>query len=310
MPRQTKKKNATKCGMVSIVGRPNVGKSTLLNKIVDEKVAIVSKIPQTTRNQVRGVYTDERGQIVFIDTPGLHRGRDKLDSFMNRCAYATTDDVDCIIHLVDANDQVGKEEEVVVKHLSEVKVPVIMGLNKIDLKGRNVSQYVDLWEETLGKSVNDLDGFAMIPLSGEKGKNVEKLIDLVFERLPEGPLLYPEDIVTDIPQKMAMADIIREKLFQCMRQEVPHAVAVVIEETEPRKNKVLYIRALIIVEKPTQKEMVIGKKGLTVKRIGVQAREELEQLLEKKVFLEIFVKAKKNWRDDVSLLQEMGYEFA
>lgn len=297
-----------KSGMVSIVGRPNVGKSTLLNRIVGEKVAIVSNVPQTTRNQIRGIYTDERGQIVFIDTPGFHGTRDKLDEFMNNTAFSMAKEADCLIHLVDARDSCGKEEEEIARRLNQLSAPVILGLNKIDLKPKHLNEYIALWEKVKGKPVTEMDNLTLLPLSGHDGTNVEKLIDLLFEHLSPGPALYPTDIVCDIPQKMVLADIIREKLFHVLRQEVPHAVAVIIDQLQPRKGKALYIQATVIVEKDSQKAIVIGKSGETLKKVGTLARKEIEDLLEQKIFVEIFVKTKKNWRDNSSLLQEMGYQ--
>jgi len=202
-----------RCGMVSIIGRPNVGKSTLLNQIIGEKVAIVSRVPQTTRNQVRGMYNDERGQIIFIDTPGLHLGKDKLDKFMNNTASGTIVDADCIIYLVDTSRLTGEEEEKIAGKVKNVKVPVILGLNKIDLKRRNVPQYIALWERIKGQPVSAMKNFTLLPLSGFKGTNVEKLLDILFEYMPEGPLLYPTDIICDVPQKVVVADIITPTFF-------------------------------------------------------------------------------------------------
>lgn len=301
-------KAKTRSGMASIVGRPNVGKSTLLNALVGEKVAIVSNVPQTTRNQVRGIYTDERGQIVFVDTPGLHMPKDKLSQFMQRSAYTTTDETDCVIHLVDVSEPTGEEEEMIVKRLAQLKIPVILGLNKVDLTDKFVPEYIELWEGVKGCPVTEFKDFSMVPLSGKTGTNVGKLLDILYDSLPEGEPLYPPDAVTDIPQKMAIADIVREKLFGLLRQEIPHAVGVVIEEIERRKKDTVYIRAVILVETDSQKSIVIGKKGETLKEVGKLARQELEELLEAKVFVELFVKSKKNWRDDISLLQEMGYD--
>lgn len=296
--------------MVSIIGRPNVGKSTLLNAIVGEKVSITSNIPQTTRQQIRGIYNDERGQIVFIDTPGLHLGGDGLDKFMNRSSMSALQGVDVIIHLTDSSEQVGKEENFVVNQLRKLKIPIIVGLNKVDYKkGKYIQEYVDLWEKATGKSVNELENFTLLPLSALTKVNVEKLLDLIFEMLPEGPLLYPDDVITDMPQRLAMADLIREKLFQTMREEVPHSIAVKIEHVSPVKGKILLIKALIVVERPTQKEIVIGKKGEVLKDIGTAARADLEELVGQKVFLELYVKTTKNWRDNPSVLEEMGYIF-
>lgn len=299
-----------KSGFVSIVGRPNVGKSTLLNAIIGEKVSIVSGIPQTTRQQIRGIYTDERGQIVFVDTPGLHLGGDRLDKFMNRSSVDAMEGADLIIHLVDASEATGIEEEYVVGQLKRSKVPVILGLNKVDItKGKHVPAYIKLWEDATGKTIQDIKRLTLLPLSAMKGTNVDKLLDLIFEHLKTGPLLYPEDVITDLPQRIAMADLIREKLFLVMREEVPHAIAVKIERVQPKKGKVLNIKALITVLRDTQKEIVIGKKGAVLKEVGTQARKDLEDLLEQKVFLELYVKTAQNWRDDPSQLEEMGYIF-
>ncbi len=302
------KEAKVRCGMVAIVGRPNVGKSTLLNKIVGEKVAIVSKIPQTTRNQIRGIYNDERGQIIFIDTPGLHLGKDRLDHFMMQASTGTLQDVDCVIYLADTSRQTGAEEENVAQKVAMVKAPVVLGLNKVDVKGGYLPQYIALWEKTKGKPIDQIENFQMIALSGRDGINVDKLIDVIFEYLPYGPGLYPADIICDVPQRMAIADIIREKLFQLMREEIPHSLGVVIEAMQPARNKTMNIKALIYVERDTQKEIVIGKKGEVLKKVGTLARKELEELLEKKVFLELFVKVQKNWREDISILQDFGYQ--
>jgi len=293
--------------MVTIVGRPNVGKSTLLNQIVGEKVAIVTRVPQTTRNQVRGIYNDERGQIIFIDTPGIHLGTDKLDKFMNQSASGTIDEADCVIYLVDTSRLTGEEEENIASRLKNVKAPIIFGMNKIDLKRRNVDEYIALWERVKGKSVHEMENVTILALAGLKGTNIEKLIDILFDLLPEGPLLYPEDIVCDVPQKIVIADIIREKLFRVLQKEIPHSLGVIVESMCPVRKKTMNIKALIFVERDTQKEIVIGKNGDVLKKIGILAREDLEELLETKVYLEMFVKTQKRWRDNVSLLQEFGY---
>ncbi len=301
------KSKTTRCGMVTIVGRPNVGKSTLLNQIVGEKVAIVTRVPQTTRNQVRGIYNDERGQIIFIDTPGIHLGTDKLDKFMNQSASGTIDEADCVIYLVDTSRLTGQEEENIASRLKNVKAPIIFGMNKIDLKRRNVDEYIALWERVKGKSVHEMENVTILALAGLKGTNIEKLIDILFDLLPEGPLLYPEDIVCDVPQKIVIADIIREKLFRVLQKEIPHSLGVIVESMRPVRKKTMNIKALIFVERDTQKEIVIGKNGEVLKKIGILAREDLEELLETKVYLEMFVKTQKRWRDNVSLLQEFGY---
>jgi GTPase len=301
------KKNKFKSGVVSIVGRPNVGKSTLLNTIVGEKIAIVSKVPQTTRNQIKGIYNDERGQIVFIDTPGLQLGKDTLDRYMNNSSSDTIDDVDCLIYLVDTSRRIGEEEDFIANKVKTTKAPVILGLNKVDIKKNNLPEYIAFWERVKGMPVADMKKFALIALSGEKDINTDQLLDLIFDFLPEGEALYPPDIITDVPQKMAMADIIREKLLNIMREEVPHSIGVIIEDIYPLRRKVVGVKAMVFVERETQKEIVIGSKGLNLKQVGTLARKELEDLLEKKVFLELLVKTEKGWRDNVPLLQELGY---
>lgn len=294
--------------MVSIVGRPNSGKSTLLNCIIREKVAIVSRVPQTTRNQIRGIHNDERGQIIFIDTPGLHGGGDKLDKFMNKSSVGTLHDADCIVYVMDTSRRVGPEEEYAARQLACVTVPVVLGLNKIDLKGKYVPDHIALWEKAKGKSIQEMNNVILLPLSGKDGTNTQKLIDILFEYLPQGPALYPEDVICDVPRKLAIADIIREKLFELMKEEIPHALTVVVEHMQPKAKKTTHIKALILVERETQKEIVIGKGGQVLKKAGTLARMELEVLLETKVFLELYVKVQRQWRNDDSLLQELGYE--
>jgi len=296
--------------MVAIVGRPNVGKSTLLNAILGEKVSIVSDVPQTTRNQIRGIHTDERGQIVFIDTPGIHAGRDKLDKYMDRVAIGSIDSVEAVIHMVDASEKTGVEEKHVISRLNKCGKPIIVALNKIDItKGKFVPEYIKLWEETRGVPITEMTDITLFPLSALKGTNVKKLIDMLFERMPQGPFLYPADAITDLPKRMAMADLIREKLFHLMKQEVPHSIAVLIESVQPKRGKVLHIRANILVERESQKEIVIGKGGGILKQVGTEARRDLEELVGEKVFLELFVKISSRWREDFTALEDMGYVF-
>jgi GTP-binding protein Era len=300
-----------KSGMVAIVGRPNVGKSTLLNAILGEKVSIVSNVPQTTRHQIRGIHTDERGQIVFIDTPGIHVGKDKFDKYMNKASLGSIDGVDAVIHMVDASEKTGLEEKHVISRLNKCGKPIIVGLNKIDItKGKFVPEYIKLWEEIRGVPMTEMKDLILFPLSALKGTNVKKLVDLLFEQVPQGPLLYPEDTITDFPKRMAMADLIREKLFLLMREEIPHSIAVIIEGVQPKRGKVLHIRAAILVERESQKEIVIGKAGAILKQVGSEARRDLEELVGSKVFLELFVKTSSHWREDYSTLEEMGYVFS
>jgi len=297
--------------MVAIVGRPNVGKSTLINAIVGEKISIVSNVPQTTRNQIKGILTDKRGQIVFIDTPGIHAGKDKFDKYMNKASLGSIDGVDAVIHMVDASEKTGLEEKHVISRLNKCGKPIIVGLNKIDItKGKFVPEYIKLWEEIRGVPMTEMKDLILFPLSALKGTNVKKLVDLLFEQMPQGPFLYPEDAITDFPKRMAMADLIREKLFLLMREEIPHSIAVIIEGVQPKKGNVLHIRAAILVERESQKEIVIGKGGAILKQAGSEARRELEDLVDSKVFLELFVKSSSNWREDYSTLEDMGYVFS
>jgi len=306
-----KKTVLLKSGMVAIVGRPNVGKSTLLNSILGEKVSIVSDVPQTTRHQIRGIHTDERGQIVFIDTPGIHAGKDKLDKYMNRASLGSIDSVEAVIHMVDASEKTGPEEHHVISRLNKCGKPIIVALNKIDItKGKFIPEYIKLWEQIRGVAMTEMKDITLFPLSALKGSNVKKLVDLLFEQMPQGPFLYPADAITDLPKRMAMADLIREKLFRLMREEIPHSIAVIIEGVQPKKGKVLHIRAAILVERESQKEIVIGKAGAVLKQVGSEARRDLEELVDSKVFLELFVKSSSNWREDYSTLEEMGFVFS
>ncbi len=296
-----------RCGCVSIVGRPNVGKSTLLNALVGEKVAAVSKIPQTTRSLIRGIYTDERGQIIFLDTPGLHKGKDRLDHIMNKSSIDTLLEADCVVYLVDTQRRVGEEEHEVMRYFKSLEGPIILALNKVDLKPKYMDQYIELWKQERPDVFGREERFVMLPISSIKGTNLDKLLDLIFERLPFGPLLYPEDTLTDMPRRRVIADIIQEKLFQVLRKEVPHDVGVIITEIIPKRRKVLYIAAQILVARESQKEIVIGRGGRILKDVGTEAREELEDLLEQKIFLDLRVKVNKDWRNNLSLLKELGY---
>jgi GTP-binding protein Era len=267
----------------------------------------VSPVPQTTRKSIRGIFTDERGQIVFVDTPGMHINPHQLGKFLIKEIDASLEGIDLVIHLVDTTRAPGREEELLVEKLKNLKIPIILGLNKIDLRPVFLDNYIKLWEEIKQKKVQDmLDELILMPLSALKGINVDKLINKIFELLPLGPLLYPEDMISDFPQKLAIADLIREKLFMLMKEEIPHSLAVYIEEMRPEK-KCIYIRAIILVERDSQKAIVIGKDGSILKEIGQKARQEIEELLEKKVFLETYVKVKPNWREDPLILKELGY---
>jgi len=297
-----------RCGFVAVVGRPNVGKSTLVNNILKKKIAIVSSVPQTTRNKIRGIYNDKRGQIIFIDTPGMHLAQDTLGKYMNITSIEVINEADVVVHLVDTQRETGREEKIIVDRLKKLNKPVILALNKVDLKGKYLPQYIELWEKELGKSVQDLtDRLVIVPVSGLEEINLDKLLDEIFLRLPSGEALYPADMVSDQPQKMAIEDIIREKFLNFLREELPFSLAVLVEEITPRNNKLTYIRARILVERDSQKEIVIGKKGHILKKAGELARKELEGLLNTKVYLETFVGAEKQWRENSRILKELGY---
>lgn len=296
------------CGIAAIVGRPNTGKSTLLNAILGEKVSIVSDIPQTTRYQIKGILTDKRGQAVFIDTPGMHLPNQRLGSLMVRQIEEALESSNVIVYLVDTNDAPGREENLMMQRLKDAKVPIILGLNKIDAKAVFLDTYIKIWEELKGKTAHEMaDSLVLMPLSSLQGTNVTKLVDTIFKLLPRGELLYPEDVVSDFPQRLALADIIREKLFQVMRQEIPHFLAVYIDEMQSRSPKLTYIRAVILVERQSQKVIVVGRDGGVLKEIGKLAREEIEGLLEKKVFLETQVKVKSGWRENLEILRQLGH---
>lgn len=299
--------NNYKCGMVSIVGRPNVGKSTLLNTIVGEKVSIVSKIPQTTRNQFRGIYSDERGQIIFIDTPGLHKGSDNLDRYMNNASTSAIPDADCVIYLVDSQRRVGEEELRIAKRLYDFKGHVIFAINKMDKKKGRVQEYIEMLEDVYGQKITEMENVTLITISAIQEKNIDGLLGIIFECLPMGPALYPTDVITDTPKKLAVADLIREKLFRYMKKEIPHSIGIGIDEMRPVKGKTLLIRSTIFIEEESQKEIVIGKNGSILKVVGKEARLDLEALLETKVFLELFVKVQPKWRVNTSVLYELGY---
>jgi len=302
------KTNQLRCGIVAIVGRPNTGKSTLLNAILGEKVSIVSDIPQTTRYQIKGIFTDKRGQIVFIDTPGMHLPNQRLGSLMVRQIEEALDSSNVIIYLVDANDAPGKEESLMMQRLKDVKIPIILGLNKVDAKAIFLDTYIKIWEDLKGKSANEMaDNLVLLPLSGLSGINVATIVDTIFKLLPQGPLLYPEDVISDFPQRLALADIIREKLFGLMRQEIPHFLAVYVDEMQSRSSKLTYIRAVILVERASQKVIVVGRNGKVLKDIGQLARQEIEELLGKKVFLETQVKVKPGWRENAEILHQLGH---
>ena len=297
-----------KSGMVAIVGRANVGKSTLLNYLVGEKVAIVSPVPQTTRNQIRAILNDQRGQIVFIDTPGLHVSKHALDRAMVNAINDSLSGADVVIHLVDATEHVGEEETMVMERLSGLSIPIILALNKIDRGPRCMEEYLRAWEKRLGESLSaSTDRFMPIPLSALVGTNVDGLLNELFKRLPEGEALYPLDVLTDFPRQLTIQDIIREKLLAFIKEELPFSVAVYAEEIIDRSKKLMVVKASIFVERDSQKAIVIGHNGQILKKAGEASRKELEELYGKKIYLDLWVKVVENWKQNHELLKQMGY---
>ncbi|MBC1573129.1 GTPase Era [Listeria booriae] len=292
-----------KSGFVAIVGRPNVGKSTLLNQIIGQKIAIMSDKAQTTRNKIQGVYTTDKAQVVFIDTPGIHKPKHKLGDFMVKIALNTFREVDMIFFVIDAEAGFGRGDEFIIEKLKNVETPVFLLINKIDLVHPEV--LIDL----IAKYSEMLDFEEIIPISALQGNNVETLLEETTKHLEVGPMYYPEDQVTDHPERFIIAELIREQVLKFTHEEVPHSVAVVIEgiETNPETQK-LHIMAQIIVERSTQKGILIGKQGQTLKQIGMRARKEIELLLGSKVYLEIWVKVQKGWRDKEHFLHDYGFD--
>ncbi len=297
-----------KAGIVAIIGRANTGKSTLLNNLVGEKVAIVSPIPQTTRHQIRAILNDKRGQIVFLDTPGMHVSKHALDRAMIATIKESIMGVDAVLHLVDATEPLGEEEAMVIEMLSKVTSPVILGLNKIDRDPRYIDAYISAWEEKIGKKISDAtDRIMPVPLSALTGTNIPRLLDELFSRLPEGEAFYPEDVLTDFPRQLAIQDIIREKLLAFLKDELPFSIAVCAEEIIDKTDKLTVIKAVIFVERDSQKGIVIGHRGEILKKAGEAARKELEDIYEKKIYLDLWVKVEKNWKHDTELLRKIGY---
>ena len=287
-------------GFVSLIGRPNVGKSTLMNAIVGRKVAITSSKPQTTRNIIQGIYNDEDTQIVFVDTPGIHKPNHKLGSYLNEQAYFSINDVDVVLMLLDISEEFGSGDNFVLEKIKEAKKPVILILNKID-KVTN--------EEILNKinKYKDLYEFAeIIPVSAMKSRNIKDLIETLRKYLPDSVRYYDETQITNKPLTFMISEIIREKAFQLTSEEVPHSLTCIVENIERKKDS-YYIQAAIIVDRDSLKRIIIGSQGNKVKEIGIRARKELEAFLDKKVYLEIYVKTIKKWRDKEKYLQEFGF---
>jgi GTP-binding protein Era len=288
-------------GTIAIVGRPNVGKSTLLNQILGEKVAIVSPKPQTTRNRVTGIRTTESSQMIFLDTPGIHQARSLLNRRMVDTALATLHEVDCVLWLLAAQERIGPEDERIAETLAAVANPVLVLLNKIDLvsKGKLLPLIQRCSEMLPGKEI--------VPISALKGDNLPLLLELIEKGLPEGPKLFPEGEYTDQSERFLASEIIREKIFLLTREEIPYGVAVTIDEfTEKEEKNLIVINATVHTERDSHKGILIGKRGAMLKEIGTQAREELEALLGCKIFLELFIRVDEGWTRDPNALREMG----
>lgn len=288
-------------GFITIIGRPNAGKSTLMNTILQQKIAIVSDKPQTTQNRIRGFYTTDDAQLIFIDTPGIHKPKHKLGEFMNEAAKGAVAGVDLIFYIVDAGQPYGKGEEYIIRSLPK-DTPVFLLLNKIDLLEKDALLHMIM-------EYSERFPFAeIVPVSALKDDNVDRLLETVISYLPEGPCYYPEDMVTDQPERAIMAEIVREKVLECTSDEIPHAVAVEMQEVKERENGTVYAGAVIYVERESQKGIVIGKNGAMLKRIGRLARLEMERTLGSKFYLELWVKVKKDWRNKEIYLRNFGFD--
>ncbi|ODG91394.1 MULTISPECIES: GTPase Era [Bacillaceae] len=295
-------KESYKSGFVSIIGRPNVGKSTFLNRVIGQKIAIMSDKPQTTRNKIQGVFTEDDAQIVFIDTPGIHKPKHKLGDFMVKVAQDSIKDVDATLFMVNANEGFGRGDEFIIEKLQGSRSPVILVINKIDTI--HPDQLFDLINK-----YKDLYQFAeIVPISALQGNNVDRLLKVIKTYLPEGPQYYPANQVTDHPERFIISELIREKVLHLTREEVPHSIAVIIEQIERRpEGNAIYVNATIVVERSSQKGIIIGKQGSMLKEVGKRARLDIENLLDTKVFLELWVKVQKDWRNRMSQLRDLGF---
>lgn len=291
-----------KSGFVSIIGRPNVGKSTFINRVIGQKIAIMSDKPQTTRNKIQGVYTTKNSQTVFIDTPGIHKPKHKLGDFMMKVAQNTLKEVDLILFMINAEEGYGRGDEFIIEKLKQTNTPVFLIINKIDQI--HPDQLLPLIEQ-----YKEMYPFKeIVPISALQGNNVDTLLQQIETILPEGPQYYPEDQVTDHPERFIITELIREKVLHLTREEIPHSIAVVMDTLERRENNAaIYVGATIIVERDSQKGIVIGKKGSMLKEVGKRARVDIEALLGSKVFLELWVKVQKDWRNKASQLRDYGF---
>jgi GTP-binding protein Era len=293
--------NNYKTGFVTLIGRPNVGKSTLMNQLIGQKIAITSNKPQTTRNRIQTVLTTEEGQVIFIDTPGIHKAKNKLGDYMVKVAQRTLADVDLILWLVEPSNYIGAGEEYIIQQLEKTNIPVVLVINKIDMvKREEVFAFIDTYRKKY-------DFAEIVPISAREGNNTAELLKVIFKYLPYGEPYYDEDTITDQPKRQLVAEIIREKALHTLEEEIPHGIAVAIDRMKMEK-KVMQIDATIICEKDSHKGIIIGKQGSMLKKIGTNARFEIERMLECKVNLRLWVKVVKNWRDSDFLMKNYGYK--
>lgn len=288
-------------GFVAIVGRPNVGKSTFLNRIIGQKIAIMSDKAQTTRNKIQGVYTDDDSQIIFLDTPGIHKPSNQLDDFMDKSAFSALKDIDAVLFMISATETRGAGDNFIINQLKKIDKPVYLIINKIDeINPNKLLEIMDTYKKALNWN-------EVFPISALQGNNVDELMDNLKDKLPAGPQYYPEDEVTDHPERFIVAELIREKILSLTRQEIPYSVAIDILGMKTKDNGNVDIQADILVDRPGQKGILIGKQGSMLKKIGTLARQDIEDLLGSKVYLKLWVKVQTGWRDNPSILKSLGY---
>lgn len=292
--------NQYKSGFAVLIGRPNVGKSTLMNRLIGQKIAITSSKPQTTRNRIQTIYTSEEGQIVFVDTPGIHKAKNRLGDYMVNIAHRSLTEVDVILWLVEPSNFIGAGEQHILEQLRKADVPVILVINKIDMvKKEELFGFIDTYRK-------EMDFAEIVPVSALKNDNTAELIKCIMKYLPCGPAFYDEDTITDQPMRQIVAELIREKALRCLEEEIPHGIAVTIERMRKR-GKITDIDATIICEKDSHKGIIIGRQGSMLKKIGSNARQDIEKLIKGRVNLQLWVKVKKDWRDSDFLLKNFGY---
>lgn len=298
---ENKDSKTFKSGFVTLLGRPNVGKSTLLNQILGQKITIISDKPQTTRNKIQGIYTDQAGQIVFIDTPGIHKPKHRLGRFMVDSAMSTINEVDLVLFVVNVREKIGPGDRFIIDKLRTIDTPVFLIINQIDqVDPTDLLPVISDYQE-------EFDFAEVVPTSGLEGENIQELIQTIKSYLPVGPQFYPDDQVSDHPEYFIISELIREKVLDLTREEIPHSVAVVTEKVDRNQDGKVQTYATIIVERKSQKGIIIGKQGSMIKKIGSLARRDIEKLLGDKIYLELWVKVQRDWRDKLSRLEDFGY---